>query len=931
MPPAVTPVPKQHYMDLLIILLALFMGCSSQQQGGSCPYPHTHVASSGGCQCDPGYQVNAAGTACEAGGTGLRCPLHAHVVDGGTSCECDAGYAPDVVGTQCVTGNPSASSGCPPHAHAARSGGCECDVDSHVNDEGTACVEGAPTDATCPANAHVAPDGICDCDDGFVANSAGDACEEPCEGTVMSPLAADDPLWLAAPQTVRVGGLSCHYAGNTDYSLQDQLVNGRPYWSAGGGYNLYWGRLQGAEPGWLLDSQGTIDSCLITAEVPTIVAIVESDDMFPPQDGDWRDRCSGLWRDSPMTSTYVLSASNCAALASQALVSATTSVCADSVRTGCLTDEVTTCSLPCAELWLRNQARCAAHTSAFDRSRLDAPCEQRARASLATAPSSVVVAPSTTGGNCYASAYGSYELQPVPRSGKPYYTTPDGGWHLYWASGSVHRSVATWIIDSDEDTGFTALYLSSHSSSPPTGTWNWQQTCDGELAPIAVSITAQFSKSWCADALIALAPELTAVCCVDSNDPGCGVAGAVPTHCSEDCAALWAPYSDQCELTAEDIGTELASFFNGECTPAVETLRVLAPTTVDLMESETAELRIRCTSGIRYEITAHSGPGDGLSRPCTLNEYDDPTFSRGNSGPGECDRQISSGRWGCAKDLAEGTFARYCDLSCGFECVQLGIEGLNVWVLPPGATGTQHVASSLVLLPDKSVQFSAADTGEYTVRFRAGTGAGPVTIQANAVGSAEQRSPQLITDGHENPLSVQCYLLRCTYTYSGADVIDGDGHGFDLRMTAQAGVAYAVSVNLPEGQTAVDIDARFYYAGAAAGSAGFQPTLKGSMGTWTATAPGSHDYTEYTNCEVDDPSCEYLTVGVHPGESFPTQLHDTWVAPSSGAVLLHLRVNCDVPFFSDVNLPGCAIESQGVPAPVNISVKTAEVSAIRVS
>ena len=150
-------------------------------------------------------------------------------------------------------------------------------------------------------------------------------------------------------------------------------------------------------------------------------------------------------------------------------------------------------------------------------------------------------------------------------------------------------------------------------------------------------------------------------------------------------------------------------------------------------------------------------------------------------------------------------------------------------------------------------------------------------------------------------------------------------------MTAQAGVAYAVSVSLPEGQTAVDIDARFYYAGAAAGSAGFQPTLKGSMGTWTATAPGSHDYTEYTNCEVDDPSCEYLTVGVHPGESFSTQLHGTWVAPSSGAVLLHLRVNCDVPFFSDVNLPGCAIESQGVPAPVNISVKTAEVSAIRVS
>ena len=889
---------------IVLLLSLLATRCGSQQQV-RCPYPHSHVdLQSGSCVCDPGYAVNAAATECEPG---FACPPHAHASD--TSCRCDPGFEVDAAGTGCEPAGAPTDSSCPSHAHAARSGGCECDADYHVNAQGTACVEGAPTDATCPSHAHVAPDGICDCDEGFEINPAGDACEETCDATVMSTDTAGSVL-PAAPHTVTIRGLDCHNAGNADYTLQDQLVNGRPYWSAPGGYNLYWGQLQSAgEPVWILDSQGTIDACLASARVPTVVAVVQSDDKFPPMDGSWRDRCSGAWVDSSIISTYVLSAANCAALARAALASAT---CADNLQGPDPADGVASCSLPCAELLLRERARCAVHPSAFDRLALLSICEQQVRASLATAPSSVVVAPLNFAENCFQTAYTQYELQAVPRSGKPYYRTADGTWNLYWVGGSLHTSFATWVIDDDLDTGFSALYVNSHSKSPPTGAWNWQQTCDHELTPVGVSVAPQFSKSWCTDSLAALAPELTAVCCLASNDPGCGLDGAVPTYCSIDCAALWEPFADQCEVTATNVGADIATFFSVACTSAAVALTVLAPTTFVLEESETTHFVFAATSGLRYEITAHSGPGDGITRPCARNEYDDPTFSRSQSGPGECDRLISSGVWSCSKDLLPNAhFAHYCDMSCGFSCTQDGVQELVVWILPPGASDTRQITSSITAMPDKSLGFTATSTGDHTAKFRAVSGSGPVTIEARAVGTAEFRAPQLIADGTGQPFSVRCRLQSCDFTYLGTQVYDGDGHGFDLRLDARAGVAYAVSVELLHGQPAADISLTFFYAGAAAGSAGFEPTLQGTMGTWSTTAAGSHALTEYTTCEADDMSCEYVTVGVHPGQAFPSFLVGTWVAPTSGPVLLHVKSNCDVPFFSDVNLPGCVFQADG--------------------
>ena len=770
---------------------------------------------------------------------------------------------------------------------------------------------GAPDEGTCPAHAHLAKDGICDCDEGFPLNAAGDACETPCEGTAVSGDAG--AVLVTAPQVVQVSGLTCHTAANTaEFTLQGQLVNGRPYWSAAGGYSIYWGKLQGAEPAWLLDSQGTIDACLLEAENPTVVAVVQSDDRFPPRDGEWRDRCAGPWRFSSMSISYVPSAANCAALASACLASPT---CAGSIHTGC-PSAIMRCSVPCADLWLHEMERCSAYTRDFDSSPLTSACQQRAHAALATAPSSVALSASVSGGNCYAFAYTVYSRQAVPINGKPHYRTADGVWHLYWAEDQGVFGVAGWSVDRDQDAGFAELFLNSGADSPPFGTSKWTQTCNDETTSLPLVITPQFSKTWCADALVALAPELTTVCCMASNDASCGVGGIVPTTCSVDCASLWSPYADRCDVSANDIGAGLADFFNIDCVPAVAALAVLAPTTVTLEESETAEWSFPVVSGIRYEVTVSSGLGDGTTRTCTLNEYDDPTFSRGSSGAGECDRHISSGMWSCNGDLGQTgpvisttTHAgrHYCDLSCGFQCVQNGVDETSIWVSPQGAA--QAVASSLQTSSDKAIGFTATSTGDFTARVRASAGAGPVTIQANAIGSAELRAPQLLADGLAYPVTVRCHLDDCAFGYSDASVFDGDGHGFDLRMRAQAGVAYAVTINLPGGQTAAEVTATFFYAGAAAGSAGFSPTLRGSMGNWTATSANSHAYTEYMTCQADDPTCEYVTIGVHPGQEYGSHMQGVWVAPSSGDVLMHLSLSCDVPFFADVELPGCAMRN----------------------
>lgn len=53
------------------------------------------------------------------------------------------------------------------------------------------------------------------------------------------------------------------------------------------------------------------------------------------------------------------------------------------------------------------------------------------------------------------------------------------------------------------------------------------------------------------------------------------------------------------------------------------------------------------------------------------------------------------------------------------------------------------------------------------------------------------------------------------------------------------------------------------------------------------------------------------TNGCEQGGTFEHLLKGTWVAPTSGPVLLQLLLNCDVPFFSDVQADGCQVDFHG--------------------
>lgn len=44
--------------------------------------------------------------------------------------------------------------------------------------------------------------------------------------------------------------------------------------------------------------------------------------------------------------------------------------------------------------------------------------------------------------------------------------------------------------------------------------------------------------------------------------------------------------------------------------------------------------------------------------------------------------------------------------------------------------------------------------------------------------------------------------------------------------------------------------------------------------------------------------------GTHPGQSSPRTMLGNWVAPSSGTFLVRLLVNCDIPWYTDLQVPG---------------------------
>ena len=96
---------------------------------------------------------------------------------------------------------------------------------------------------------------------------------------------------------------------------------------------------------------------------------------------------------------------------------------------------------------------------------------------------------------------------------------------------------------------------------------------------------------------------------------------------------------------------------------------------------------------------------------------------------------------------------------------------------------------------DRALGFTASATGQFTVHVEAYNGQGGIAVAVEAVGTALHRSPALVVDGSTHPLHVNCYFDTCSYGYMGGPVLEFDGDGFELRLDATAGIAYAFDVH----------------------------------------------------------------------------------------------------------------------------------------
>jgi hypothetical protein len=217
--------------------------------------------------------------------------------------------------------------------------------------------------------------------------------------------------------------------------------------------------------------------------------------------------------------------------------------------------------------------------------------------------------------------------------------------------------------------------------------------------------------------------------------------------------------------------------------------------------------------------------------------------------------------------------------------------------------------------------------GRATARFwqYAVKGSGGLAVRGAAVGTTARRAPAILPDGSAAPLGVACRLRTCTFTHGGFAAYDGDGASFDMRLDATEGAAYAVALTLPDragvrGNRPPGAAAQltFYYPDATGGGAAFPPFLGGPLGDWQATPAGHTSFPEFFGCAAADRACWNKGFGaapsfeLHPaGGSFGRRIAATWAAPAAGPVLLRIALQCEVPFFSDVEAEGCRIFRDG--------------------
>ena len=557
------------------------------------------------------------------------------------------------------------------------------------------------------------------------------------------------------------------------------------------------------------------------------------------------------------------------------------------------------CSAGCAELWLGAVDQCAGATLSPEAETMTTACTDTTNVVLATTPPAVIF----DGAACNLGANQRYVLQQVTLNRKPQYSTSDGSWHLFW-SGSY------WNVGKNVCDMCGIIAIASPSQAPPLGSALWTERCadTGSVNRRIQLSPCKQEAGWCPNAMAVMIPHLEETCCQPADGRDCGREGT-PHACEVDCAHHWQTYESSCPGDSDLHGNSFVNFLNTKCNGAAAGLLAIEETVV-IQEGQTHFFTFNANSGTRYEALVRVGEGTGPG-VCPRNAYDD-LF-----GDGSCDMMIANGV-SCAEDLCAtcDMAPRYCDRSCEFQCDEDGISVTRVWILPPGAAETeggvgQAVASETHSTSDKGIGFTATATGKFAVEIEATVGSGPVTVSINAVGTAVQRAMHLQVDGKPHPLSVSCLFATCDFEYDETKAIDGDGAGFDLLLpNAQAGLAYALVIELPEGQPAAQVRATVYQPGAADGAGGFESVVEDALGNWTRTPSDHQSLAEYEGCHNDDRSCINglrASFGVYPGQSFERFARGTFVAPASGAILLRLVINCDVPFLADVQAKGCVI------------------------
>jgi hypothetical protein len=258
-------------------------------------------------------------------------------------------------------------------------------------------------------------------------------------------------------------------------------------------------------------------------------------------------------------------------------------------------------------------------------------------------------------------------------------------------------------------------------------------------------------------------------------------------------------------------------------------------------------------AGVRYLITLRVGEASGETVACAENGYDEDVSDP--STDDNCAGLIAQG-FSCEADFCiDGTcdYGGYCDKECGFECVDNGVEETALAIVPadlPIVDAAKHIAASLTTISaDKAFGWTASASGRYEVRAMAAKGGGPLSVTIERVGTALLGAMPLTPDGVGRTVGVDCRFHSCTQSYAGSAAMRGDGAGFDLRLDAKEGAAYAFAAKLPPGQTAAEMHFTVYDPNSGGGAGAFPTLAGGPLGSWTPTPTGHESVSDHLGCK----------------------------------------------------------------------------------